>query len=460
MTKAKLVILLSVVLTLFMVFLISGCDTDTEENLTLEIDVDGSGEVSGSGTYPEGEEVTVEATPKKKSEFIGWHKDGEKVSSDSNYHFEIHQGTQLKAVFEDKENNNEDTEEYFTLDLNKEGVGIIFGSGTYPKGKEVTARVREFERHEFIGWYKDGEKVSSDSRYRFEIHQDTRLKAVFKDTENGEKIKEKYGEDVVYFKCNVLEEVIKNKLNIEGKVKKEDMKKVEGILPQDMIPHESDDPKVPIKKIISFEGLQYAKNLEKMHFSFVADDLSPLSELDNLRVINTRRSGYLKDLTPISNLDNLEILHIDYSSVEDLSPVSELGSLKELRITTSSEINDISPLSNLKQLEILDLGDCFDSVRTPSTYELSSLSGLEENLKKLRLDGNYIKDKSYLANFTNLEVLELMGCGLNDFSFLTGLKDIKSLKRVDLVHNKLDDKAMEYIKELKKEGIEVIYTSR
>ena len=159
MFRARYYLLLSVVLIIFMFLLISGCDTETEENFTLEIDVDGSGEVSGSGTYPEGKEVTVEAAPDERQEFVGWHKDGEKVSSDLNYQLEINQDTQLKAIFEDKENSEDEDNEI------------------------------------------------------------------------------KYNKDIVQFECDNLKEVIQRKLNIEENITKVDMKKIEEILPQDMIPH-------------------------------------------------------------------------------------------------------------------------------------------------------------------------------------------------------------------------------
>jgi len=481
MFKAKLFLLLSVVLILFMVFLLSGCDTEKEDNLTLEIEVEGPGEVSGRGIYPEGEEVTVEATPDERQEFIGWHKDGEKVSSNLNYHFEINQDTRFKAVFEDKESDNEVTEEYFTLEIDVEGPGEVkikdpeelsekeafSKSREIPvlEGEKVTLKAIPDEGNKLVSW-RVGESschISSEPKYRtFEIVRDNQLAAIFVSKDIYKETETEKNKGDIQFTCPILKEVIQRKLN-KKVITKEDMRELENIEIVNMIEVETElqgDLKSSLHPIGSLEGLQYAENLVNLFMVFPGRDLSPLSELDNLKEIRIQNiSCNLKDLSPISDLEKLEILDTGWTAVEDISPVSTLDSLKELRITTTKEINDISPLSNLNQLEVLQLSTPSEmAAGISSTYNISSLSGLEENLKVLKLDGNIIKDEDNLSNFTNLEVLSLGRCDINEFSFLSELRNLESLERIDLRDTELNRKAMKYIKELKEEGVKVHYT--
>jgi len=199
--------------------------------------------------------------------------------------------------------------------------------------------------------------------------------------------------------------------------------------------------------------------LEILHVKSHTPDLSPISELENLKKLkNQTLSCNLKDLSPVSGLKNLEVIDTGWVHVDNISPVSELNNLKELRITTTSEIDSMAPLSNLDQLEALQLKTPADmAYGPPSTYNMSSLTGSKENLRVLILSGNKIREESYLANLTNLEVLDIGRCDINDFSFLAELRDLENLQRVELRRSKLDYEAVEYIEKLKEEGIEVPY---
>ncbi len=71
------------------------------EDFTVEISYDDSvGTVTGTGSYSEGSQVTLVATPSQYYVFAGWYDgDGELVSGDASYTFQIEENVSYRAVF-------------------------------------------------------------------------------------------------------------------------------------------------------------------------------------------------------------------------------------------------------------------------------------------------------------------------------------------------------------------------
>lgn len=67
--------------------------------IVISIDPAGAGTVSGSGSYQEGENVTITAAPKEGYQFIGWQEDGVTVSESASYTFTVTRDRTLTAVF-------------------------------------------------------------------------------------------------------------------------------------------------------------------------------------------------------------------------------------------------------------------------------------------------------------------------------------------------------------------------
>ncbi len=59
----------------------------------------GGGIVSGAGTYEDGENVTIVATPDDGYEFEGWYSNGTKISSTQSYSFTATENVSISAVF-------------------------------------------------------------------------------------------------------------------------------------------------------------------------------------------------------------------------------------------------------------------------------------------------------------------------------------------------------------------------
>lgn len=69
--------------------------------ITASIDPEGSGTVSGAGTYQQGQTVTVTATPGEDYEFAAWKENGVTVSTSEIYTFVASEDRNLTALFEE-----------------------------------------------------------------------------------------------------------------------------------------------------------------------------------------------------------------------------------------------------------------------------------------------------------------------------------------------------------------------
>ena len=130
---------------------------------TLQLKYDyAQGIATGSGTYDEGQEVTIEAAPRYRYKFVKW-SDG---NTDNPRTLTINKDLTLTAEFA--------IEEYEVV-IESEGNGHVTGSGTYEHGSEVTITATPDEHYHFCGW-SDG---STDNPRTLTIIQDKTLTAEF-----------------------------------------------------------------------------------------------------------------------------------------------------------------------------------------------------------------------------------------------------------------------------------------
>ena len=183
-----------------------------------------SGVVNGAGTYNHGEEVTLTATANEGYKFVNWTENGEVVSEEAKYSFEITKDRNLVANFEeiedpenpggnepgegddneDPENpggnepgegdDNEDPENpggnepgggddeticVITAVANPEEAGTVVGAGNYKKDMTVTLTATAKSGYKFLNWTENDVIVSTESEYTFTITKDINLVANF-----------------------------------------------------------------------------------------------------------------------------------------------------------------------------------------------------------------------------------------------------------------------------------------
>ncbi|MBO7082260.1 MAG: C10 family peptidase [Bacteroidales bacterium] len=125
-----------------------------------------------SAKYTKGELCTVTATPKPGHSFVNWTKNGNVVSTDNSYTFEVTEDTELEANF---------SLHYFTIELalDPPESGEVLGGGNYGYGEEATVKVQRHDNYDFTHWTEDGEMVSDIPSYTFTVTSSRRLVAHF-----------------------------------------------------------------------------------------------------------------------------------------------------------------------------------------------------------------------------------------------------------------------------------------
>ena len=73
--------------------------TTTVKSYSIKLVSKGGGTVNGSGTYEDGDNVTIVATPDEGYVFDGWYSNGAKISSAESYSFTATKNISISAVF-------------------------------------------------------------------------------------------------------------------------------------------------------------------------------------------------------------------------------------------------------------------------------------------------------------------------------------------------------------------------
>ena len=175
--------------------------------------------------------------------------------------------------------------------------------------------------------------------------------------------------------------------------------------------------------IENLEGLQYAKSLTKIDIAYTSavegkrlsdlsplsgltqlqevilkqdgiDDISALSELNNLTKLDVSGNREIADISVIENMTKLESLNVAYNKIQNVKNLGKLENLTYLDISYNN-ISELPELSKLKKVYFLDAAD-------NQLTDVSGLSGMTE-LQTLNLSGNEIKDITPLANLLKLD---------------------------------------------------------
>lgn len=158
----------------FLLTLFAGCADNEETADTYTVTVV-NGTIDGtdgdtSGEYEAGASVTVTATIPTGQTFVAWTEDGEVVSTENPYTFEVTGNVTLTATF-----SGEDTDETYTVTV-ENGTG----GGEYEEGETATVTAAT-DQGTFSHWEIGGQQVSTDNPYTFTVTGDVTITAVFKD---------------------------------------------------------------------------------------------------------------------------------------------------------------------------------------------------------------------------------------------------------------------------------------
>ena len=133
------------------------------------------GAITGTGTYEQEQTCTLTATPATGYVFTNWTEDDAVVSTETTYSFTVDDNRNLVANFSLVSYSVNATS-------NPTSGGTITGTGTYEYGQTCTLTATPANGYEFSNWTENGEVVSTNATYSFNVSDNRSLVANFNST--------------------------------------------------------------------------------------------------------------------------------------------------------------------------------------------------------------------------------------------------------------------------------------
>ena len=132
------------------------------------------GTVSGDGAYQLGQSCTVTATPNAGYTFVNWMENGNVVSTNAVYTFNVTGNHYLTANFQAQPQNYT-----ISVSANPTNGGTVSGGGTYQQGQQCTVHATANTGYNFTNWTENGTVVSTQAQYSFTVTGNRTLVANF-----------------------------------------------------------------------------------------------------------------------------------------------------------------------------------------------------------------------------------------------------------------------------------------
>ena len=143
-------------------------------NVSLMANPTNGGTVSGDGAYQLGQSCTVTATPNAGYTFVNWMENGNVVSTNAVYTFNVTGNHYLTANFQAQPQNYT-----VSVSANPTNGGTVSGGGTYQQGQSCTVTATPATGFTFLRWTENGSQVSTNANYTFTVTGNRTLVAQF-----------------------------------------------------------------------------------------------------------------------------------------------------------------------------------------------------------------------------------------------------------------------------------------
>ena len=131
-------------------------------SITASADPNNGGTVTGGGTYNYGQSCTLSATPATGYTFVNWTKNGQQVSTNASYTFNVTSSGAYVAHFQIQSYN-------IAVVAKPANGGTVTGGGTYTYGQNCTITATANEGYDFINWTENNILVSTNPSYSFNV---------------------------------------------------------------------------------------------------------------------------------------------------------------------------------------------------------------------------------------------------------------------------------------------------
>ena len=146
----------------------------TTYNITVSANPTNGGTVAGGGTYNQGQSCTVTATANSGYTFTNWTENGNVVSTQANYTFNVNSNRTLVANFTAQPQNYT-----ISVSANPAESGTVTGGGSYQQGQTCTVHATPATGYNFVRWTENGSSVSTNPNYSFTVTGNRTLVAQF-----------------------------------------------------------------------------------------------------------------------------------------------------------------------------------------------------------------------------------------------------------------------------------------
>lgn len=114
----------------------------------------------------------INATPNTGWEFVNWTENGNVISTEPQFTYEVNNDTELVANFQKKT---------FLVTIGLLGSGSVSGDGSYLFGDEVTVTATPDTHNKFVGWFIGEDLISESEIFTFTIEDNMNLTAKFEE---------------------------------------------------------------------------------------------------------------------------------------------------------------------------------------------------------------------------------------------------------------------------------------
>ena len=135
----------------------------TQYSITTTASPTNGGTISGAGTYYQGTECTLTATPNTGYYFTNWKKGTVVVSTEPTYTFTVSENASYTATF------TAIPQYAISVSANPTSGGTVSGGGTYYENTPCTLTAIANNHYEFTNWEKGNSVVSTDPNYTFTV---------------------------------------------------------------------------------------------------------------------------------------------------------------------------------------------------------------------------------------------------------------------------------------------------
>ena len=143
-----------------------------KRNVTISSNLSGAGTETGSGTYREGDKITISAQPFGEFNFVCWKQNGVVVSKSSSYEFTISEDAKFEAFYRGKYSS-------IRLILSDYDAGSLSGSGKYLPGTTINITAETNYGWKFLYWQNGTNKLSEKPSLSLVVDYDEDITAVF-----------------------------------------------------------------------------------------------------------------------------------------------------------------------------------------------------------------------------------------------------------------------------------------